>query len=431
MLMRLLAYQLAFLAAVLSLLPHSPVSFAAVTGLVFILAVREIVRFKRHQTQTVRSLMQGLRSLNDGDFSISLVSNNKFISSSAITEFNNVVDKLRVERSHLYQREMLLDKLVNTANVVTLLLNQRDTLVFCNTAAKHFYNQHNTLMGENVSALCQGDYHVLAPYLAKARQHDQDALIYLPDRQNVLQAWHLTSSKLSLQGAQHILLLIKPISDQLNRQELITWKKVVRVINHELNNSLAPISSLCHSGKLLASNSDDEKLARVFNGIGKRVEHLAQFVKDYSELAKVKVPIKSRIKLAEFFQTLAQLYEFTLYNHVTIQDLEADKEQLEQVLINLIKNAWQADNVSAVAVVLKHHQGELIIQVLDNGDGMQSQIMQNAFTPYYSTKQEGSGIGLAICREIIEGHGGRIQLANRQHPQYTGLGVTLTLPIAS
>lgn len=429
MLARLFAYQVGFIAALVCLLEQSPISFAFVSLLLLSLALVDIWRFKQYQSQTVRSLMQGLRSLNDGDFSISLVASNKFVSQPAIDEFNVVVDKLRTERSHLYQREMLLDKLVNSANVVTLLLNQRDTLVFCNTAARHFYNKQHELIGENRDALCQGDYQVLAPYLAKARQQDQDALIYLPDPQNILQAWHLTSSKLSLQGAQHVLLLIKPISDQLNKQELITWKKVVRVINHELNNSIAPISSLCHSGKLLANSSDDEKLARVFNGIGKRVDHLAQFVKDYSELAKVKAPLKSDIKLDEFFQNLAELYQFSLQKQCAVDSLNADKEQLEQVLINLIKNAWQANNVTCVGLVLKKYQNELVIQVLDNGDGMQSHIMQNAFTPYFSTKQEGSGIGLAICREIIEGHGGRIQLANKQSTQFCGLCVTLTLPI--
>ena len=220
MLARLFAYQVGFIAALVCLLEQSPISFAFVSLLLLSLALVDIWRFKQYQSQTVRSLMQGLRSLNDGDFSISLVASNKFVSQPAIDEFNVVVDKLRTERSHLYQREMLLDKLVNSANVVTLLLNQRDTLVFCNTAARHFYNKQHELIGENRDALCQGDYQVLAPYLAKARQQDQDALIYLPDPQNILQAWHLTSSKLSLQGAQHVLLLIKPISDQLNKQEL-------------------------------------------------------------------------------------------------------------------------------------------------------------------------------------------------------------------
>lgn len=373
----------------------------------------------------MRTIRNGLESLKDGDFSISLQATKDNCFNHDIDLFNTVIDRLRNERQYLFQRELLLDKVVNASNVVTLLINTRQDVVFSNLAAKHFFGERDDLIGADIMELTKHSLSPLRPYLKNAQQGIQDTVLYLEDQDGLSQAWHLTSSIVKLHHIQHALILIKPISEQLNRQELQTWKKVVRVINHELNNSLAPISSLCHSGQLISNQLHNEQLERVFSGISRRVNHLTEFVKDYSELAKIKEPNKQKLEAEAFFTDLQQFYNFNLEIKHDVQHIFADQKQLTQVLINLLKNAWQAEAVSQVIVKLTQLNQQLYIEVCDNGIGMDKSTMQNAFTPYFSTKQQGSGIGLAICRDIIEAHNGRIQLTNQAQ---RGLKVSISLP---
>ncbi len=424
---KLVVYQLLFALNCIFLMPYSFVLFSIVSALLAVLVGLHFYRIKKQNQQLATTIFQGLQSLHDGDFSISLATSNQDFDKE-IAFFNTVIDKLRKERQHLYQRELLLDKVVNAANVVTLLFNHRDELIFTNLAADSFFHRRDNLIGTTIESLCVDHYHVLSAPLSDARDKAQDAIIYLPDQQHINQAWHLSSSNVALHGVKHTLVLLKPIGEQLNKQELLTWKKVIRVINHELNNSIAPISSLCHSGQFVAKELDNPQLERVFNGISKRINHLGQFIQDYSQLAKIKQPNICKIENKELLTTLQELFDFKIDNQLNTTPIYADKEQLEQVLINLIKNAHQAEEVTRVTLTLRSQHDQICIQVHDNGLGMPSDIMEQAFTPYFSTKQQGSGIGLAICRDIIEAHGGRIHLSNHQQSEKSGFTVSVFLP---
>ena len=246
------------------------------------------------------------------------------------------------------------------------------------------------------------------------------------------QSWHLSRHHLKLHGSRHQLTLLKPITQAMHQQELQTWKKVIRVINHELNNSIAHISSMCHSGKILAERLDEPQLIRVFATISKRINKLAEFIQSYSQLARLSNPQKQLFDLTKTLENLQELYQFKL--HCQHNDLmwSGDESQIEQLLINLLKNAQQAcpehtilEEVCTVSVISQ--QASLIITVRDFGTGMPAEVLQKAFLPYYSTKPEGSGIGLSICREISDGHQGRITLNN--HPD-GGLQVDVHLPLS-
>jgi len=425
--LKLILLQALFVANCLLLLTEHKVLFAIVSLALVLWFVLLVYQFRRHQLRLTKILQHGLESLNDGDFSISLQDSKVKLFQSHISLFNQVIEKLRLERQYLYQREMLLDKVINAANVVTLLFNHRDDLVFTNLAAQQFFGGRKDLLGQSMQAVCDGQLAALREYFFAAKENNQDTIVYLEDIEGVKQAWHVTSSNLKLNGSKHTLILVKPISEQLHRQEIITWKKVVRVINHELNNSLAPISSMCHSGNMIAEQKDDANLSRVFKGITKRVDHLATFVKDYSELAKVKQPQRKAVDVVDLLSQVAQLYQFELINKSVQTSIFIDAEQIEQVLINLLKNAWQAPDVSEVKVHIFDQNGQLVISVQDDGLGMSSEALQHAFTPYFSTKQDGSGIGLAICREIIDAHQGKISLNNLADNQ--GVRVVIVLPL--
>jgi len=172
---------------------------------------------------------------------------------------------------------------------------------------------------------------------------------------------------------------------------------------------------MCHSGNILAERLDEPQLIRVFVTISKRINKLAEFIKSYSQLARLSKPQKQSFDLMKTLEQLQELYQFKLNCQQERLIFTGDESQIEQLLINLLKNAKQACPEQVTEVSVESQQGQLRITVRDFGPGMPVEVLQKAFLPYYSTKADGSGIGLSVCREISDGHQGQITLNN--HPQ--------------
>ncbi|TWX65663.1 GHKL domain-containing protein [Colwellia demingiae] len=429
LIVQLILINIAFIVSFSLLWPSSPWLFSISSILLIALAAMRYQHYHRQTHQILQTLLHGLRNLQDGDFSITLADNktNKSQSQSEVLAlFNQVTDKLRQEKQSLYQRELLLDKVVNASDVVTVLVNHRDTIIFANRAAEYFFNQKSMLGMSWVSLLDEK-----LPELIPHNDKDNAIIQLLLAETKAEHSWHLSRHHLKLHGSRHRLTLLKPITKAMHQQELQTWKKVIRVINHELNNSIAPISSMCHSGNILAERLNEPQLIRVFATISKRINKLAEFIQSYSQLARLSQPKKQEFDLIKTLKQLQELYQFTLSCQDNSLMFTGDESQIEQLLINLLKNAQQAcpdyvtpEKASAVSVSLK--QDKLVITVRDFGTGMPVEVLQKAFLPYYSTKADGSGIGLSICREISDGHQGQITLNN--HPQ-GGLQVEVNLPL--
>jgi len=442
LIVQLILINSAFIAAFFILMPNSPWLFALSSILLLVLAIMRYRYYHQQNNQIMQTLLHGLRNLQDGDFSISLAdnSNNKSQSQTeVVTLFNQVIDKLRQEKQSLYQRELLLDKVVNASDVVTVLVNHRDTIIFANRAAEHFFRQKSLLglswqklLNDNMPELSQHDDkdNAIIQLMFTDATNGNDENTAAKIGANTEQSWHLSRHHLKLHGSRHQLTLLKPITQAMHQQELQTWKKVIRVINHELNNSIAPISSMCHSGNILAERLHEPQLIRVFATISKRINKLAEFIKSYSQLARLSRPQKQPFDLMKTLTQLQELYQFTLHCQQASLIFLGDESQIEQLLINLLKNAQQASaehkEEQAIEVTIATQQSYLRITVRDFGIGMPVEVLQKAFLPYYSTKADGSGIGLSICREISDGHQGQITLNN--HPQ-GGLQVEVHLPI--
>jgi len=228
----------------------------------------------------------------------------------------------------------------------------------------------------------------------------------------------------------HRLLLLKQLTREINSQEVATWKRVIRVIAHELNNSLAPISSLAHSGQILAHAPPDAgQLARVFSTIGDRARHLAGFIEGYAQFAKLPQPRIAPVPWEVLTERLRAVVDFTQVGELPRRVASFDTAQIEQALINLLKNAREsgADGTSIELSVTDTVRG-FAVEVRDRGPGFSQAALQNALVPFYSTKETGTGLGLTLCREIVEAHGGRLRIANRAGG---GAAVALWLPDGS
>ena len=182
---------------------------------------------------------------------------------------------------------------------------------------------------------------------------------------------------------------------------------------------------MLHSGQILAAKIEEPRLGRVFNTIQERINHLNQFVQDYGKFAKLPVPHLSLINWSYLVEQLHQQWQF----NVDIEEgvaLYADEIQLEQMLINLLKNAHESESViDAISLTVKAINDTVVIEVNDKGKGMSPNVMASALIPFYSTKPTGSGLGLALCREIADAHNGHIGLMNREEG---GLCVRVNLP---
>jgi signal transduction histidine kinase len=242
------------------------------------------------------------------------------------------------------------------------------------------------------------------------------------------ETFHLSQRAFRLQGRPHRLHSFRRMTRELSRQEVATWKRVIRVISHELNNSLAPISSLAHSGAELARRGDVDRLPSVFATIGERARHLHGFIAGYASFAKLPTPRPVAVEWAAFLEGLSLHCRYRLASAVPERPGWFDAAQVEQVLINLIKNAHEAGGPDDEVTLSIHDVGaEMRVEVADRGPGMSETVLAQALLPFYSTKRSGTGLGLALAREIAEAHGGRVLLANREGG---GLRVTLLLPTA-
>ncbi len=375
----------------------------------------------RRLSYTLNTLANLLEALREGDFSLrARTALGGGPMEAVMTEVNALGAILREQRLGAMEATVLLRKVIDAIDVAVFAFDEEERLQLVNRAgARLLARPAEGLLGSSAADLG------LAELLAGEANRLVDRAF--PGR---AARWDVRRSGFRKDGLPVRLIVLSDLSRPLREEERQAWKRLIRVLGHELNNSLAPIKSTAETLANLLDRDPrpadwEEDTRRSLRMISDRSEALARFLAAYSRLARLPPPAIRETEIAPLVRRVAAL-EWRV--PVTVEPgpdltLPADPDQLEQALINLVQNAAEASLETGGGVRLGWGPGESGIEVWveDSGPGLSNP--ENLFVPFYTTKPRGTGIGLVLSRQIAEAHGGTVTLAERE----TGRGCVARL----
>src|SRR5213592_1101026 len=373
--------------------------------LVFISSARE------HIVRPLQTLSNLLAALREGDYSIrARGAGEGSAMSEVLLEVNSLGETLRQQRLGAFEATALLRTIMSEIDVAIFTFDPERRLRLVNRAGE-------TLLGRTIDKLLGKSAKELGLDRCFDADEDEPLALNFPGWSG---RWGIRRSTYRERGLPHELLVLTDLSRTLREEERRAWQRLVRVLGHEMNNSLAPIKSIAASLETLlqrqprpADWQDDARSG--LKSIAARADALSRFMEAYARLARLPPPQKEDVDLGELARRVVNLEPRLRVNLLPGPDtkISADAAQIEQALINLVHNAVDASLETGGGVSMGWRANEDCVEVFIDDEGPGIMNPTNLFVPFFTTKPEGSGIGLALCRQIAEAHGGSLSVSNR------------------
>ncbi|MEN8230561.1 MAG: ATP-binding protein [Bacteroidota bacterium] len=396
-----------------------------VTGLI----IYQVWSLIRYVDRTNRELASFLESIRYSEFTRSFkISDSSSSFNELNTAFNDVMKDFQQVRSEREEHFHYLQNIVQNIDVSILAYQRDGTVEMINPAAKKLF-QVNTLRDINKLRSLSDK---LADTLL-AIHPGENRLVKVQDEEDILQL-AIYATEFKVKDKVILLSTIKNIQNVLEEQETAAWQKLIRVLTHEIMNSIAPISSLSSTvesmvkpyatGEKSAPEIELETVKEIqgaLQTINKRSTGLMTFVETYRSLTKIPEPNFAQVKMNDLMQNVhtlmkKEVQQKSIQLSISIEsdtiEVQIDEQMIEQVIINMVKNSVQALEGSKKGLIhirgFYNKRGRPTIQVIDNGQGILNDVIDKIFIPFFTTKRSGSGIGLSLSRQILRLHGGTI-----------------------
>ncbi len=401
--------------------------------LISILVIVQVAALIYYVEKTNRDVTSFLESIRFADFSRTFQVEGLGSSFDELKRaFNNVINDFQKIRSEKEEHFFYIQNILQHIDICIIAYNNDGSIEMINAAAKKLFSINKL---KNIKMLSSWDIN-LKDTLMNIKPGENE-LIKVKKSDDLLQL-SVQASEFVINEREIRLVSIKNIQSELEEQEMAAWQKLIRVLTHEIMNSIAPIASLSSTVNLMVkdvTNTLNEKLPEEYDQetigdindalvtIHKRSTGLIHFVDKYRNLTKIPTPNFKIYKVINQFTNINNLLEVELNKNsvklvisVEPQDTEitADEQLIEQVLINMVKNSIHAlDNIENPKIQMKayvNYNGKNVIQVIDNGQGIIKEVGDKIFIPFFTTKSSGSGIGLSLSKQILRLHGGTINV---------------------
>ena len=408
----------------------------ATTLIVGITSVYQVIALIHYVEKTNRDLTRFLRSIRYSDFSQTFTTTVKGLTFKNLNSaFNDVIKEFQKTRTEKEEHFRYLQTVVQHVGIGLMAFTANGDIELINNAAKRLLKIRSL---RNIRQL-ESTSEQLVSKLLKLKTGEKH-LVKLQEPDNILQL-SIYGTEFILHQQKYTLVALQNIQSELEEKEMEAWQNLIRVLTHEIMNSITPISSLAATASsLLTGNSGfenpdsvNENIKDVRNAvktIERRSKGLLDFVENYRKLTRIPKPDYEIFPVYELFDRVGNLMkdqfeknsiEFKIKIDPESLEITTDPNLIEQVLINLCKNSVEAvigrDKPIIELIARTGLRGELIIQAIDNGSGINPELTDKIFIPFFTTKKDGSGIGLSISKQIMRQHGGTLTVNSKPYEE--------------
>jgi nitrogen fixation/metabolism regulation signal transduction histidine kinase len=387
--------------------------FFIVSEIVIIISVIIAWQLYYQLLNPLKLLMQGTETIKDKDFNVKFLPTGKYEMDQLIAIYNRMMDELRTERTKQEQQHLFLEKLINTSPTGIIILDYDENIQQVNPKAKQLLDME---MHELVSKPVTAIIHPVAEHIKRLPTGQSITVTF-----NNAVTYKLQKSHFIDRGFPRQFIMIEELTAEILAAEKKAYGKVIRMMAHEVNNTIGPVNSILQSAlhsQLLLQEKNGELLQNALQVAVERNHNLNHFMRNFADVVRLPEPVKQEIDLHQLLQNVTGLMKLKAWEkeiHFIYEPastpfyIYADQQQMEQVLINIVKNSIEAIEENGTIWFITSLT-EKRLTIADSGKGISQEVANQLFSPFFSTKRNGQGIGLTLIREVLLSHAFELSL---------------------